>query len=138
MSKRSRLLSQDRPTFILTYILEKIAQKERDAEKEKVDRQKDTIKVLADSETGQLIPVAVPALPAAQADWLDSAVLLESLVDEEDTVHMELSILFRAVCDVSCDKLNYSMNVVVMIIFVGGGMLPLICYSLLFLLMQLI
>jgi hypothetical protein len=109
------LLSPDRPTVILTTIFERIAKKERDAALDvhgHVEKQKYDIfhNLLINPAFSMHMPIPVPRLTSQNDDWLESNVLLESLVDEDDTVHMELTILFRAVCDSerTADKQNNS------------------------------
>jgi hypothetical protein len=117
------LLSAERPTVILTTIFERIAKKERDANIDihgHVEKQKDIfLNLLANPAFSSHMPIPVPRLCYQQEkrpaklqisdtniqaddpahDWLESNVLLESLVDEDDTIHMELTILFRSVCE---------------------------------------
>ena len=97
------MLSSDRPTVILTHILERLTKKERDfGVRDDVDVKIDIFqKLLSNPAYSPLLPVPTPALPKESPDWLDSKVLLEALIDEDDTVHLELTMLFRAVCEVS-------------------------------------
>jgi hypothetical protein len=88
---------------ILTAILERIAKKER--ESDAADRKWETLNLTlapstSDDQPKKFMPIPVKELPKVSPDWLESSILLEALVDEEDTLQMELSILFRAVCEV--------------------------------------